>query len=116
GWEHSLEKRISAVYGKIIRLDAGGGLTAYFDDSDQDLTYRAFMPAWETSWIVKAPSGWTRYFRQGGTETYDAAGWLTAQTDRTGNVTAFNRSGSELLLSIVVPGGRTLTFTYSGSR
>jgi RHS repeat-associated protein len=115
GWEHTLEKSISVVVpNHILRLDAGTGGPLYFQDSDGDGTFAPAIPLTERSRIVATGSGYSRLFGVGGSETYNAAGRLVAQTDRVNNVTSLNRDAAGRLTAIVLPGGRTLSLDYDG--
>jgi RHS repeat-associated protein len=116
GWSHSYSQTIANPAPGILRLRQANGVVLYFQDSEQDNTYLASVPAAEPSWIVKqGASSYTRYFRGGGHETYDSAG-LASMVDVSGNVTLIGRDGSGRLTTIQdVGSGRTLTLGYEGS-
>lgn len=116
GWTHPFEKTITVLGAhRLMRLDAGTGGPAYFQDSDQNGMFAASIPVTGRSRIGSSGSGFSRTFTFGGSESYDAAGQLASQTDRVGNVTTLNRDGAGRITSIVLPGGRALNFEYSGA-
>jgi len=112
GWTHPFEQNL-AFAPSGLRLRQANGLPVTFTSSDH-VTYRALAPATETSWIVKASDGFTRSFRQGGSEVYDVQGRLTTIKDAVGNETALTWDGL-LLTRVRDPGGRELTLAYSGA-
>jgi YD repeat-containing protein len=116
GWVHSYEKGITPLGTKLLRLNDGTGAPAYFQDADGDQAFVASLPITERSRITKSEGGYLRSLFQGGSETYDAQGRLIRQTDSVGNVTTLQRDESGRLLTIVVPGGRTLSFGYTGDQ
>ena len=113
GWTHTYERSLSFPTG-ALRLRQENGTPIYFEDWDSDLTYKASAPITETSWIVKSGTTYTRYFRAGGSESYDSAGRLTSIVDPAGNTTTLTRDGAGQLLS-VSDGNRTMTLGYDGS-
>ena len=83
GWHHSYERSLTILSAHGVRLRGEDGSPLVFRDDDGDLTYTPYKPITETSWIVKSAQGtYTRYFPDGGTESYDAQGhWVGAQDD-----------------------------------
>jgi RHS repeat-associated protein len=115
GWFHTFEAGLSFLPANVIKLRQGSGSPLFFEDPASSGTYTAMIPKTETSWIVKSGSTYTRSFRAGGSEAYDANGRLTSLTDVAGNVTTLTRDPSGNLLTIADPGGRSLSFSYDGS-
>jgi YD repeat-containing protein len=115
GWTHNYEARLSFLPGSVIKLRQPDGSPLFFEDPNATQTYAAMLPKTETSWIVKSGGTYTREFRTGGSETYDASGLLTSLTDAAGNVTTLTRDSSGNLASGADPGGRTISFSYDSS-
>ncbi len=116
GWSHSFDASVSPFQAQSIALRDGEGVPMYFEDSMGNGTYRAVLPASETSWIVQlSGGGYEHHYRSGGSETFDASGRLTSLVDAVGNVTVLERDSSGRLTTITDPGGRALTLGYDSS-
>jgi hypothetical protein len=73
GWQHRYEQALSIPEPGVLKLRGANGRPIYFADLDGDLRYDPTVPYTRESWIQKQPDGsYIRYFRKGGTETYDA--------------------------------------------
>ena len=112
GWTHPYEQNL-AFAPAGLRLRQASGVPMMFSSTD-GVTYRASVPASETSWIVKSEAGFTRNFRQGGSEVYDSQGRLTIVRDAVGNETTLEYADL-LLTGIRDAGGRTLELDYTGT-
>jgi RHS repeat-associated protein len=58
---------------------------------------------------------WTLRYKDGRTWRFNAAGWLTSQQDRNGNVVWVGRDSQNRISVLREPGGRELTFAYGGT-
>lgn len=117
GWNHVYEQKLTVFPppSKIIMLRRANGSPAYFQDNDGDGTFEPSVPFNKASTIVKQADGtYIRYFRRGGSETYDGSGWLTGLKDPSNNTVTVTRDGSGQLTTITEIGGRTLTLGYLG--
>jgi RHS repeat-associated protein len=117
GWQHTYEQALSIPEAGVLKLRGANGRPIYFADLDGDLRYDPTVPYTLESWIQKQPDGsYIRYFRKGGTETYDTSGRLVASADAFGNTTTLGYNGSGQLATITGAGGRALTLTYASGR
>jgi RHS repeat-associated protein len=114
GWTHSYERSLSIPEAQVLAFQGSDGVPIYYQDVNADLTFKAVLPATETSWIVRDSSsgGYTRYLREGGNETYDSAGRLLTVVDASGNTVTLTRDDSGRLTDITDGSGRSLSFTY----
>jgi RHS repeat-associated protein len=115
GWFHRFESKLNFFPWRGIKLRKGNGEPIFFEDPTGSGTYAARLPKTETSSIVKSGAIYTRYFRIGGSEAYDANGFLISLTDTSGNMTTLTRDPSGNLLAVADSGGRSLSFSYDGS-
>jgi RHS repeat-associated protein len=117
GWDSSYEKRLTVIVpGKLLRLNPGTGGVRYFSGPGATGVFRSNALGWDRSSLESAADSFTRKLKQGGTETYDAAGRLVKQEDRVGNATILTYNADDRLASIETPGGRTLALSYDGPR
>ncbi|PYQ11963.1 MAG: hypothetical protein DMF80_20230 [Acidobacteria bacterium] len=115
GWRHSYEATLSFPSATIVIVRNPDGTPLYYRDGDGDLTYTALYPVTERSWLVKSGSGFTRYFKEGGSETYDLTGHLLTIVDAANHTTTLERGTGGRLDAVVDPGGRRLSLAYDGS-
>jgi YD repeat-containing protein len=117
GWSHSYGRGLifPPATPKIIKLREDDGEVVYFEDEDSDLLFQALVPTSESSSLTKAGNTYTRNFRAGGSEVYDAQGRLLSVVDAAGNTTTLSRDGAGRLTSVTDPGSRALTLGYDAS-
>ena len=116
GWTHTYERSISVPAPTALTFRGADGVPIYYQDSDADQTYEAVLPAAERSWIAGTPGvAYTRHLREGGSETYDAAGRLATIADPSGNTVTLGRDATGRLLTIVDSGGRSLSLSYDSN-
>jgi RHS repeat-associated protein len=117
GWTHPYEVNVRPDTDETLLLTAGDGTPVYFWDSDGDRRYDAYVPATEQSWFIREGDGrFTRHFRAGGTETYDAQGRLLQVTDLLGRSLIIQRNEAGRIERVTNASQRWLAFTYDGAR
>jgi len=93
------------------------GSIVYYYDANGDNVYEPDIPVGETSTLIKNPdSTLKRTFKDGTSEEFNTAGYLSAFVDRNGNRITLTRDGSNKLTKITDPGGREITLTYNTSQ
>lgn len=113
GWTNNLDTHLSSYpSGDVIILDGSGRSDLYTPAAGGGFT----PPPGQFSTLVKNGNGtfWltqTNKVRQ----TFSAAGLLVAVADRNDNTISLAYNGNETLASVTDPGGRSLTFSYSGT-
>ena len=116
GWTHTYERSIRFPETTVLVFREENGVPIYYQDSNADQTYEAVLPATERSWIAgNSGVGYTRHLREGGSETYDAAGRLATIVDPSGNTVTLGRDATGRLLTIADSGGRSLSLSYDSN-
>jgi RHS repeat-associated protein len=115
GWTHTYEQNLTFPSIDVIKLRAANGESMWFEDFNADATYNALLPVLEASWIVHSGNVYTRYFKNGGSETYDSSGRLTSQSDPSSNAVTFVYDANGRLETVTDSGGRSLTLTYDAT-
>ena len=105
GWAHSYEKTVRPRPEGGMVLRGEDGVPSLFAD-DGNGTITATAPFSKDSWFVQTANGYTRYFRVGGSETYDSQGFLTSVADPSGITTTLTRDGAGRLTAITDAGAR----------
>jgi YD repeat-containing protein len=116
GGRHQYEVFLRAVTNDLVLLLTPKTLRPRFL-RQPDWTYvNPDYPAYRGAVLTRNPDGTsTLRYKDGTLWTFNLAGWLVRQMDRTGNVVHIFRDSQNRVTSIVDPAGRELTFTYSGS-
>ncbi len=116
GWNLSLDVRLNILSNNApkaveIRLPDGTPIYYVVKHFDTPNRYSQDLPYSKDSWIDATPTGFSRVFRRGGSETYDAAGRLQTITEPSGRYTSYTRDPQDRL-STITRDGRTVTFVY----
>ena len=113
GWSHSYDIRVNFFSPGVIVLRKGSGVSAFFQDGNNDLRYDASVPLTEASWIEFSDPHFIRRFPGGGSQRFSiTTGRLLSIRDAVGSETVLHYDASDRLDSVTDPGGRALTFQY----
>lgn len=115
GWYHPFEQKLTFPEAARIKLRTGDGSPIWFEDTDSNGTFVGMLPRLESSWFTVAGGMYTRHFKGGGTETYDATGKFLSRTDASGNAVSLQYDSAGRLGTITESGGRALTLTYDAA-
>ncbi|MEA2645411.1 MAG: hypothetical protein QOE92_494 [Chloroflexota bacterium] len=117
GWSSSLFSSLSCAANVATIVQENGSTAAFKPHAGGDCTggvWDPVAPRYLAS-LVHNPDGTWTFERQGqDTFVFDASGRQTAYRDRNDYLTSFGYSGSQLT-SMTDDGGRSLTFTWTGS-
>lgn len=136
GWQGLTTHEVRVVYeNSRIQLAIDGeqifdvsgvfprGRIGFYNFSQRDTEYQISFPTDAT--VLEGPPGdasiitrnldgtFTRSLPDGTVVDFDAAGLMTAVTDRNGNVTSYSYDGGQRLTTITDPVGLETTFSYS---
>lgn len=112
-WSHSFEPQVSPLSFNRYKVTNPDGGVYYYNDTNGDNVYEADIPRGETSSLLKNQDGtFTRVFKDGKREEFNAAGHLIAVGDKNGNRLALTRDSGNKLIRITDPAGRQINITY----
>lgn len=114
GWTHLYDTRLKSYSGgQVLIVDGSGRSDLYKPAGGGAYT----PPPGHFGTLVQNGDGtWTLTERNQIKRTFSSAGKLTAIADRNNNSLALAYDGSARLSTVSDPSGRSLTFTYTGSR
>jgi RHS repeat-associated protein len=112
GWTHTFNVRVEKISDYIYRIWQADGAPAYFTDPDGDGLFGLVGVTHHLQTLRVTTEGYTRSYREGGTEEFDTLGRLKRVTDRLGRATVLGRDERGRLSTITSPEGRTLELEY----
>jgi RHS repeat-associated protein len=116
GGRHTYEVFVRAVTSDLVLLLTPENIRPRFVRQPDGTYLNPDYPAYRGARLTRNPDGTTTLrYKDGRVWTFNSAGWLIRQVDRTGNTVLIQRDGQDRVTSLVEPGGRALTFSYSGS-
>jgi RHS repeat-associated protein len=113
GWTHSYAASLyeDVISGKVTVFQANGTIVEF--DRTAAGTYEA--AGWVTAKLVKNANGtWTFSLPDRRSDTFDSAGKLVSQTDRSGKITTLAYNNGRLA-TVTDAAGRSLTFAYDAN-
>ncbi len=115
-WGYAFDATVAALGPNFFKLTNPDGSVVYYSDINGDTVYEAVIPKGETSRLArKMDNSYERTLKDGGVETFNPFGYMTAAADRNGNTVTFVRDGSNRLTTILDPFGRTTSLSYDAS-
>lgn len=113
GWNHTYAMRLIPLSAGAVTMVYGDGHEVTFIPASGG-TYK--QPENTEERLVKNANGtYTAIFADRTLYDFSSAGRLESLTDRYGNCTTLTYDGNGFLTEVEDPGGRSLTFGYSGS-
>jgi YD repeat-containing protein len=115
GWMSTYEERLTWPLDGVIYYWRGDGSYWCFAQGTVPGSYTLISPADERA-SLQYQSGlyFTLTLKDGSTRVFSANGYLLSITDRNGNQTVVQYSGSNIA-TVTDPAGRTLTFNYANA-
>jgi RHS repeat-associated protein len=116
GGRHSYEVFVRAVTSDLVLMLTPRNLRPRFLRQADGTFVNTDLPAYRGAVLTRNPDGTTTLrYKDGTVWTFSSTGWLIRQADRNGNTIFVQRDSQNRVTSVVEPGGRELTFSYSGS-